>query len=210
MPCFSSRRDSFSDFSTEIVPTSTGWPLRVPFGDVFDRGFVLAVLAFVDEVRAVVADHRAVRRDRHDLEVVGVRELSGFRRRGTGHAAELVVHPEVVLDGDRRERLVLFLDLDVLLGLDRLVETFAPTTTFEDATGELVDDLHLAVAHDVVDVALEQFLRAQRLLQLVDEVLVDVLVEVVDRERLFDLRDAFLGGDDRALGFVDLVVRLRS
>ena len=27
MPRFSSRRDSFSDFSTEIVPTSTGWPL---------------------------------------------------------------------------------------------------------------------------------------------------------------------------------------
>ena len=26
MPFFCSSRESFSDFSTEIVPTSTGWP----------------------------------------------------------------------------------------------------------------------------------------------------------------------------------------
>ena len=26
-PRFSSMRESFSDFSTEIVPTSTGWPV---------------------------------------------------------------------------------------------------------------------------------------------------------------------------------------
>ena len=37
---------------------------------------------------------------------------------------------------------------------------------------------------DVVDVALEQLLRLQRLLELVHEVLVDVLVEVLDPERL--------------------------
>ena len=94
-----------------------------------------------------------------DLEVVRVRELAGFRRRGTGHARELVVHAEVVLEGDRGEGLVLLLDLHALLRLDRLVQTLAPAATLEDAAGELVDDLHLAVLHDVVDVALEQLLR---------------------------------------------------
>ena len=106
---------------------------------------------------------------------------------------ELVVHAEVVLEGDRREGLVLLLDLHPLLGLDRLVQTLAPAAALEDAAGELVDDLHLAALHDVVDVALEQLLGAQRGLELVHEVLVDVLVEVVDAERLLDRGDALLG-----------------
>ena len=135
-----------------------------------------------------------------------MRELAGLRRRGAGHAAELLVHAEVVLERDGREGLVLLFDLHALFGLDRLVQTLAPTAAFEDAAGELVDDLHLAVLDDVVDVELEQLLAAQRLLQLVHVVLVDVLVEVLDAERLLDARDALFGGDDRALGLVDLVV----
>ena len=86
------------------------------------------------------------------------------------------------------------------------MQAFAPAAAFEDAAGELVDDLHLAVGDDVVDVALEQLLAAQRLLELVHVVLVDVLVEVLDAERFLDARDALLGGDDGALRLVDLVV----
>ncbi len=135
-----------------------------------------------------------------------MRELAGLGGRGAGHAGELVVHAEVVLERDRGERLVLLLDLHAFLGLDRLVQALAPAPALEDAAGELVDDLHLAVLHDVVDVALEQLLGAQRRLELVDEVLVDVLVEVVDAERVLDALDALLGGDDRPLRLVDLVV----
>ena len=183
-----------------------GLALLVALGDVFDRGRELRVLGLVDVVGVVDADHRPVRRDRHDLQVVGVRELARLGRRGAGHAAELLVHAEVVLQRDGREGLVLLFDLHALFGLDGLVQTFAPTPALEDATGELVDDLHLAGLDDVVDVALEQLLGPQRLLELVHVVLVHVLVEVLDAERLLDPRDALLGGDDGALGLVDLVV----
>ncbi len=37
-PCCFSRPESSSDFSTETVPTRTGWPLLVPLGDVLDDG----------------------------------------------------------------------------------------------------------------------------------------------------------------------------
>ena len=158
MPRFSSSRDSFSDFSTEIVPTSTGWPFSWRSAMSSVAAVVLRVLGLVDEVGVVDADHRPVRRDRHDLQVVGVRELAGLGVRGAGHARELVVHAEVVLERDRRERLVLFLDVHAFLGLDRLVQTFAPAPTLEDAAGELVDDLHLALLDEVVDVALEELL----------------------------------------------------
>ena len=46
----------------------------------------------------------------------------------------------------------------------------------------------------------------QRGLELVDEVRRDLVVEVLDAERLLDLLDAVLGGGDGALLLVDLVV----
>ena len=76
---------------------------------------------------------------------------------------ELVVHAEVVLERDRREGLVLLLDAHALLGLDRLVQALRPAPALEDAAGELVDDLHLAVDDGVVDVALVERLGLQRL-----------------------------------------------
>jgi hypothetical protein len=48
-------------------------------------------------------------------------QLGGLGLGRTGHARELVVEAEVVLQRDRGESLVLVLDLDILLGLDRLV-----------------------------------------------------------------------------------------
>jgi hypothetical protein len=73
-----------------------------------------------------------------------------------GHARQLLVHAEVVLEGDRRERLVLLLDLDPFLGLEGLVQAVGVAPALHGAAGELVDDDHLAVLDDVVHVPLEQ------------------------------------------------------
>ena len=86
------------------------------------------------------------------------------------------------------------------------METLGVAAALEDAAGELVDDLHLAVRDDVLDVAVVVLLGAQRVLEVVHERRVDVLVQVVEPEGLLDLRDAGLGHGDRLLGLVDLVV----
>ena len=166
----------------------------------------LADLALVDQVAAVVAAHRLVRRDLHDAELVRVHQLGGLGGRRAGHPGELVVHAEVVLQRDRGEGLVLLLDLHAFFGLDRLVDALAPAPALEDAAGELVDDLHLAAGDDVVLVALVQLLGLQRHRHLVDEVLLHLVVEVLDAEGLLDLLDAGLERHDDALVLLDLVV----
>ena len=100
-----------------------------------------------------------------DVELVDLLELDRLGVGGARHAGELLVHAEVVLERDRRERLVLALDLDAFLRLDRLVQAVGPAPARHQAAGELVDDDDLAVLHDVVDVALEERVRAQRLLR---------------------------------------------
>ena len=151
------------------MPTRTGWPFSWRCGDLVGDRVPLAVLGLVDLIVAVVADHRPVRRDLDDGQLVDLHELGRLGEGGAGHARELVVHAEVVLEGDLRERLVLLLDAHALLGLDGLVQALRPAPALEDAAGELVDDLHLAVDDGVVLVALVERLGLQRLLEVVDE-----------------------------------------
>ena len=178
----------------------------IAFGDVLHDGAELAVLRLEDEVSLVRADHRAVRRDRYDVEVVGGGELGRLRLGRARHAAELLVHAEVVLQGDRRPGVVLLLDAHALLRLDSLVEAVVPAPALEDAAGELVDDLHLAVGHHVVVVPVVELLGLQGLLQLVNEVGGHAVVEVLDSELALHLGDARLGDDDGLLLLVDLVI----
>ena len=55
------------------------------------------------------------------------------------------------------------------LGLERLVQPVRVAPAFHHAAGELVDDDDLVVLDDVVDVAAEELVRAQRLLGVVHE-----------------------------------------
>ena len=133
-------------------------------------------------------------------------QLGGLGLGGAGHAGELVVEPEVVLQRDGGQRLVLGLDLDMLLGLDGLVHALVVAAADQHAAGELVDDQHLAVADDVVLVALEQLLGLDGVVEVADQRRVGGLVEVVDAELVLDELDADLVHADGALAQVDLVV----
>ena len=187
---------------------------RLAVGDQRQDGAVFFIRRAIDLVVLVVADHRHVGRDFEHFEIVDVEELVGLGQRRAGHAGELLVHAEVVLEGDRGERLVLRLDRLVLLGLERLVQAFREAAARHHAAGELVDDDDFAVAHDVVLVLLEQLVGAQPLVDVVHDR--DVL-DVVERVRLeqlgvaqplLHLLHADFGQVDRALLLVDLVVDL--
>ena len=175
-------------------------------GDLARDRRPLAVLGLEDLVVLIHADHRHVGRDLDDRQLVDLHELGRLGQRRAGHAAELVVHAEVVLQRDRGQGLVLLLDPHALLGLDSLMQALRPAAAVEDAAGELVDDLHLAVDDGVVDVALVQRLGLQRLDQMVDERPVLGLVEVVDAEKLLRLGDALLGDRHRLVLLVELEV----
>ncbi len=187
-------------------------PLGVGFLDDREDRLVFLFLRPVDLIVLVLAHDLPVGRDRDDVEAVDVHELFRLGERGARHAGELVVHAEIVLERDRRDGLVLRLDWLAFLRLQRLVQALAVAAARHHAAGELVDDDHLTILDDVVLVALEQLVRAQRLLEVVDDG--DVL-HVVQRvaleelgiaEKLLELLVARLGEGGRAHLLVDLVV----
>ncbi len=137
------------------------------------------------------------------LEIV---ELGRLGVGGAGHAGELLVNAEVVLVADGRQRLVLFLDLDAFLGFDRLVQAVRPAAARHLAAGELVDDQDLTFLDQVVDVALVQRMRAQRLRHVVQPLDVLGVVQVADAQTLLDALNPAVGHNRRVRLLVDGVV----
>ncbi len=72
--------------------------------------------------------------------------------RSTGHAGQLFVHAEVVLECYAGQRLALFFNLYAFLGLYGLVETGAVAPPVHQAARKLVHNDDLAVLFDVVAV----------------------------------------------------------
>src|SRR6185437_4868695 len=111
--------------------------------DVLDHRVVLRRLRQEDHVRVVLADHRLVGGDHHHLQAVDALELERLGVGRTGHAGQLLVHAEQVLERHRCQRLVLALDRHALLRLDRLVQAIGPAPAGQGTPGELVNDDHL-------------------------------------------------------------------
>ena len=81
--------------------------------------------------------------------------------RCAGHAGDAQVTAKKTLIADARQGFLLPGNRTPLLGLDHLVQPALPRAVGHDTAGVLVDDLHLAGAHDVLLVALEQVKRRQ-------------------------------------------------
>jgi len=120
----------------------------------------------------------------------------------------LLVHAEVVLNRDGRERLILLADMDALLGLHRLVQPVGPTTTRHQTAGEFVDDDDLAVFDDIVNIALKNRVGFESLLHVVQGIDLARIVEIVNAEQPFHLSDPGFGQRHRAAFLVDRVIAL--
>ena len=126
----------------------------VQAADVVGDGLVFFLLGAVDDVGIFDAQQRLVGGDDDDFELVDLLEFGGFGFGGAGHAAELFVEAEVVLEGDGGKGLVFLADVDAFLGFDGLVQAVGPAAAGHQAAGEGVDDDDFAVFDHVVDVAL--------------------------------------------------------
>ena len=148
------------------------------FKDLLDDRVVFFTRRAVDLVVIIGADTRLIGRDFDDLEPIDVAEFLRLGHCRACHARELRVHAEVVLEGDRGQRLVLVLDRDAFLRFERLVQPFGVAAPLHHAAGEFIDDDDLVVLDDVIGVAGKQLVGAQRLVNVVDE---RHIMDVVER-----------------------------
>ena len=133
------------------------------FNLLYDSSIFLAV-GLIYAVVHIITEHRTVGRNLYHVELVDIPELSSLSTCSTGHTSELVIHTEVVLQGNGSIGLSSILHLYMLLSLDSLVETIAPTASFHDTSSLLIDNLHLSVHYDVLVITIEHRVCLEQLL----------------------------------------------
>ena len=182
-----------SDFSMEMVPTRMGWRRLVTLGDDIQDGGIFAFLSLVDGIGEIDTGERLIGGQLHHIQPVDIPELLLLGHGGTGHAGQLIVHAEVVLEGDGGQGAVLARDGDALFGLDGLVQALGVAAADHEAAGELIDDDDLAVLHDIVDIPLHDAAGLDGLIDVVGQGEVFGVIEVLDAEILLGLAGT-LGG----------------
>ena len=120
-------------------------------------------LRAVDTVVHIDTRNRSVGRDYHYIQFVDIPELTCLGLRRTRHTRQLVVHAEVVLQGDGSKGLGSAFHLHILLRLDGLVQPIGPSAAFHHTPRLLVDYLHLIVIDDIVHIFLKQRVGFQQL-----------------------------------------------
>ena len=159
--------------------------------DLLDDCCILLTSRLVDAVVEVMASDGAVRRDDDDVKLVDVPEFACLGLCRTRHTRELVVHTEVVLQGDGSEGLGSSLDVDALLSFDSLVQAIGVAATVHDTTRLLVDDHDLVVHDDILVILLEEGIGLEELVHGVYALALDSIV----REEGFLALGELLGGE---------------
>ena len=152
-------------------------------------------------------------RDRHDFQLIDPAEFLRFGDCRTGHAGQLLIHAEIVLQGDGGVGYVLGLDLHALFRFHGLVQAIAPAAAGHQASGELVHDHHLARLDQVILVALEDILGAHRLLEIASQaslfrgyILRPVGIHQRLAQQLLCMCQAHFGERNVAVLFVHLII----
>ncbi|AIJ64102.1 Uncharacterised protein [Brucella suis] len=183
--------------------------------DIAHDGAVFFLDGAIDLIVLVDALDRQIGRNFQHFEAVNIAEFFRFGCSRAGHARQLVVHAEIVLEGDRGQRLVFRLDGHMFLGFERLVQAFRIAPARHHAAGEFIDDDNLVIADDIVLVALEQLVGAKRVVEVMnDRDVFDVVkaftLEVASSlQQLLDLFRTNFGEDRGLLLLIDFIIFFR-
>ena len=93
--------------------------------DAFDflaDSLILELLVEEHQIVQILTDDRQVSGDYHDIQIVDLVELGGLGICRSGHAGDLFIHPEEVLECDCGKGLVLSENPDVFLGFYSLMQ----------------------------------------------------------------------------------------
>ena len=182
--------------------------LFVTLGDLFNDCLVLALFCAVDQVCVVDTLYRTVGRNCDNVQLVNFTEFVFLCHCRTGHARQLGVQTEIVLECDGCQGLGFLCDLYAFLCLDCLVQTVIETTSQHLTSGKLVDDDNFAVLDDIVDILPHHAVCFQCLVDMVQQRHVFRIHQIVHSEVLFCFLDT-TACDRRCLGlFVYDVIRI--
>ena len=119
-------------------------------------------LSLIYGVVQIFSDYRTVRGNLNNVHAVDLAELLLLCERRTGHAGFLVIFIKEVLERNIGQRLALALYLNMLLGLDSLMQAVRIAAAGHDTSCKLVYNQNLIILYHVVLIPEHQIVSTQR------------------------------------------------
>ena len=177
------------------------------FLNLIDSSLIFSNTRLINNVRIIHTDHRLIGRYNDNRQVINLLELLLLSLSRTGHASQLIVHTEVVLEGDGSQGLAFAFNLYALLSLDSLMQTFGEAAAKHQTAGELIDDDNLTILNNIIAVTMHQSLRLQsahNLVGIVNAML--IIIQVADAQHLLCLSNTLFRRCYLLLLFINSVV----
>ena len=178
----------------------------VNFFDLIADRAVLCAFRFVNDIGVIHAYDRHIRRHHHHRQFIYLEKFIFLGLCRARHARQLVIHSEIILECDRRQRLRFALNADAFLRLDRLVQSVGISPPLHQSTRKLIDDYDLIAAHNVITIAFHQRLCAERRRETMRQLNIFGRIQIAYAEHFFNLGDYFVFRRDRFLFFVNRVI----
>ena len=160
--------------------------------DLLHNSLVLFSLGLVYRIIMIHPGYRFIGGDLHHVHTIDVPELLLLCKGSTCHARLFIIFIEEILEGDVGKSHALALNLDVLLGLDSLVQTVGVAASRHDTSGKAVYDKHLVILYHIVLIAMHQVVGTERKDHIVLDLQILRVCQVVDLEEVLDLFDTLL------------------
>ena len=173
------------------------------------NGPELACLVFIHHIGMVLTGHRAVCGDLHHIQLIDRTKFLFLRQRRAGHAGELAVQAEEILEGDGGQGLAFAGNGHAFLGLDGLVQALVVAAAIHQSAGEFIDDDDLAVLDHIVDVFFHQATGLHGLVDMVHQSGIFAVAQIFHTKVFFCLGHA-AGCQGHGVGLlVHIVVRIQ-
>ena len=147
------------------------------------NGIPLVAFVQINFVVFVFTCYRFVGRNNNDIQVVNLTEFNCFGCSGTGHARQLVVHAEKVLESNGCKRAVSLCNADMLFCFDSLMQTVTVAATFKNTSGKFINNLNCTVFYDIVYIVVVQY------------VCTDCLCKVVNKLKVLFVENSCVSGN---------------
>ena len=130
--------------------------------DLLHQGGEFRFLCGKDQVRMVNANAREVGRNDDNLQPVKLVQLVGSLAGGSRHPRQTGVVFDKMMKRDRIQNPALRLNSYTFFRFQSRLQSARPLPILSDSTGELVDQFDGIMAHQIVDISLEQDIGLQR------------------------------------------------
>ena len=160
---------------------------------LLDYGLIFAVFVLIDDIGPVDSRNGLVRGYLDNIELINGGKLLRLGYGGTGHAGEFVVKSEVILEGDGRKSFILALNIDMLLGLYRLVKSVAVPSSEHHTACKLINDDDFPVSYNIVHIPLHHVSGLESLHYMVVDFHIVGIGKILNSEEALALCHTLLG-----------------